>query len=118
MKLSYLRRNIVYITVFFIISLFQGCATVAYRFKDIHSDYPLKPYPATKCDLNVIKYVKTEGNGAPWYYIMITHVCVAVDLPFSLLIDTVLLPYDFFDLSTRSGSDNFDKLNSSDSNHK
>lgn len=69
----------------------SGCATLDYRGHGKARDQ--KPFPATWANCKVIGHVLSEGHEAS-AFIVFTNV---VDLPFSLLFDTVLLPYDLVD---------------------
>ena len=80
-----------------IIALFclNGCATSVYRFGENHPEYsPKGIYPAVKTDFNFMEYVMNEGGGAPWFIVLATGVGVTIDIPFSFVTDTILIPYD------------------------
>lgn len=65
-----------------------GCATYATRLERDGATY-LKPYPATLLDVGTAWYMTTEWDlGFLWFVPMMA------DLPFSLVSDTVCLPYD------------------------
>lgn len=65
-----------------------GCATYGVRFDD--STQPTKrPYPATRVDCETVSFLCTEFDFG--FFISLP---VIVDLPFSLVSDTVCLPYD------------------------
>lgn len=82
---------IILLTLFFI----NGCATCVYRSNENHTEYsPKGIYPAVKTDFNFMDYVMNEGGGAPWFIVLATGIGVTIDLPFSFVTDTVLIPYD------------------------
>ncbi len=83
-----------------LIALFflNGCATSAYRFGTHQPEYsPKGIYPAVKTDFNIMEYVMHEGGGAPWFIVFAVGVGVTIDLPFSFVTDTILIPYDLSD---------------------
>ena len=69
--------------------LLGGCATYEVRFADESTDF-LKPFPATIFDAGTVAFMSDEW-GFCGFLLALPYV---VDLPFSLVSDTVCLPYD------------------------
>ena len=96
-------KNIFCIVVISI--LISGCGTIVRE--DIKHDTNM-PYPATTLDggLIIASFSPTppgSGEGFNWYdgsLLMRTVIfgCSIIDLPISLVVDTILLPYDIFTL--------------------
>lgn len=69
-----------------------GCASYGVRFDD--SAQPTKrPYPATRVDCEAVSFLCTEFDLG-----FLIALPVMVDIPFSLVSDTVCLPYDMITL--------------------
>ena len=72
------------------ISSLSGCATYVYR-----TDGGAKGvYPAVKTDFNMMDYVLNAHGGSPASIAIPAVILLAIDVPVSAVIDTVLLPYD------------------------
>ena len=55
-------------------------------------------YPATKFDTEAIRGLPTVWNEKDYLNAIITTPVIILDYPFSLVFDTLLLPYDLFTL--------------------
>lgn len=90
------------ITVLSVLLGCSGCASVVQRGYGL-TDY--KVYPATRIDLTMPEEGSYEGKGGLWKRYggiwWIVTACCAIDLPFSLATDTVLLPWDLTKLVIR-----------------
>ena len=84
-----------------------GCSTVSTfangrhdNFYEVYPNHCGQIYPATRYDFDTFGDVKNMWSGdcyAKTDAILITSV-VILDIPFSILFDTILLPYDIFEL--------------------
>jgi uncharacterized protein YceK len=93
------------ILCFLISSILSGCASIMYRKEN--DKYPPKYlYPATNTDIDQYKFFVYEGGfhlgKVP--ILIIIGIPILIDLPLSVLTDTMLMPYDFHSKSI--GSDN------------
>ena len=91
-----MKRIIASIIALLIVAHLTGCATVATR----SGRKPLEIYPATKMDASYLSASVTDGevyHGTMrgWERPLFLVGSVA-DLPFSLVIDTILVPVDFY----------------------
>lgn len=85
--MRYAIRRIVMPGIAGIAALLSGCSSIM-----THSGPHQGYYPGTRNDVRMLKDEETGWAMTP---------LVALDIPFSALVDTLLLPYDFY----RSGKD-------------
>ncbi|MAY36809.1 MAG: hypothetical protein CMN84_11985 [Spongiibacteraceae bacterium] len=72
------------------VSPLSGCATYVYRTDGGAEGV----YPAVKTDFNMMDYVLNAHGGSPASIAIPAVILLAIDVPVSAVIDTVLLPYD------------------------
>lgn len=103
-----LNSKLLLLTLFVIPSLLllQGCASVA-RFNVDYEEIIINQgvYPATKSDLGIFSASQEEHWGSGLAK-MLTPFAI-IDIPFSLITDTVMLPYDWYHQSKFSDSKDF-----------
>ena len=97
------------LTVVLLMSAVSGCGTVLSRPKPAVVQDGL--YPATRTDGTLIWAGVTTGNcffkqkGERWLYdamgYTVIPLCFAVDIPFSIVTDTVMLPFDIYRTKAR-----------------
>jgi uncharacterized protein YceK len=73
-----------------LVVLTSGCATYGYRLTGTEGQTK-GVYPATQMDVEMMQYAHSGGGG--WSAILMDTDCI-LDLPFSGVFDTLLLPYD------------------------
>ncbi len=81
--------------------LTTGCASVSYRLTSFERTVKPGPYPATRLDFKVASAIlRTPGGN----YLIVP--CL-LDVPFSVIMDTVAMPYDLYQYRKQSIWDTF-----------
>lgn len=75
------------IFLIFMVFLLTGCGTIGVR---VYDERPKYLYPAVRSEIETIHAICEWDNG--W----IISLPIIIDLPFTIIGDTVLLPYDYF----------------------